>query len=118
MTTKPVFFDASGRRSARMSLAGRLAAIATALVAAVFIASLLIEPHIASPNLPGHLSAVRAAELERRAADPFLLKAAARLAAEVRSKRAALPRVWKQNGSSWGQSPHPAAVLQPRPARP
>ena len=73
-----------------MSLAGRVAAIAAFVIGAVFIASLLIEPHIASPILPGRLSAVRAAELERRAADPGLLRAAARLAAEVRTERAAL----------------------------
>lgn len=118
MINKPVFFDASGRRSARMSLAGRIAAIAMAFVGAVFIASLLVEPHIASPSLPGHLSAVRAGELERRATDPELLRAAARLAAEVRSERAALARVWKQKGSSRTQSPHRPAVVQPRGDRP
>ena len=101
-----------------MSLGGRIAAVAGALVGAVFIASLLIEPHIASPTLPGRLSAVRAAELERRAADPGLLKAAARLAAEVRSERAALARVWKQRGSTWGQLLHGPSVLRPRNGRP
>ncbi len=98
-----------------MSLAVRVAAIAIMLVGAVFIASLMIEPHVASPSLPGHLSAVRAAELERRAADPGLLKAAARLAAEVRSERAALAKVWKQKGSSWSHRP---AALGPRADRP
>jgi cellulose synthase/poly-beta-1,6-N-acetylglucosamine synthase-like glycosyltransferase/peptidoglycan/xylan/chitin deacetylase (PgdA/CDA1 family)/spore germination protein YaaH len=118
MIDKPVFFDASGRRSARMSLAGRVTAIAVSIVGAVFIASLLIEPHIASPTLPGRLSAVRAAELERRAADPGLLKAAARLAAEARAERAALARSWKQKGSTWSQSVHGPAGLRPRPDRP
>jgi peptidoglycan-N-acetylglucosamine deacetylase len=118
MTDKPVFFDASGRRSARMSLVGRIAGVAAIFVGAIFLASLLIEPHIASPTLPGRLSAVRAAELERRAADPGLLKAAARLAAEVRAERAALARIWKQKGSSWGQSIHEPSSLRPRSDRP
>jgi cellulose synthase/poly-beta-1,6-N-acetylglucosamine synthase-like glycosyltransferase/peptidoglycan/xylan/chitin deacetylase (PgdA/CDA1 family)/spore germination protein YaaH len=116
MTDKQVFFDASGRRSARMSLAGRMAAILALLVGAVFVASLLIEPQTTSLNLPGRLSAVRNAELERRAVDPGLLKAAARLAAEVRAERAALARDWKQKSSSWSVLPH--GPLRPRPDRP
>ena len=118
MTDKPVFFDASGRRSARMSLAGRVGAVVMAVVGVVFFASLLIEPHIASPNLPSHLSAFRAAELARRAADPGLLRAAARLAAEVRSARAALARNWRQKSAGAAQSPHRLAVLQPKSGRP
>jgi cellulose synthase/poly-beta-1,6-N-acetylglucosamine synthase-like glycosyltransferase/peptidoglycan/xylan/chitin deacetylase (PgdA/CDA1 family)/spore germination protein YaaH len=118
MTEKPVFFDASGRRSARMSFAGRIAAVAFVIVGAVFIASLVFEPHIASPTLPGRLSAVRAAELERRAADPGLLRAAARLAAEVRGERAALARTWKQKESTRLQALNGPAAVRPRSNRP
>lgn len=116
MTDKPVFFDASGRRSARMSLAGRVASVFALLVMAVFVASLLVEPHVTSPSLPGRLSAIHEAELERRAVDPGLLKAAARLAAEVRSERAALARDWKQRGSTWLSAPH--GLLRPHADRP
>jgi len=116
MSEKPVFFDASGRRSARVSLAGRVGAVIALLVGAVFIASLLIEPHTASPNLPGRLSAVRDAELARQAVDPGLLKAAARLAAEVRAERAALARDWKQKGAALTTVPH--GPLRPHSDRP
>ncbi len=118
MIDKPVFFDASGRRSARLSFAGRVAALAMIALGAIFVASIMIAPHVEFPILPGRLSAVRTAELERRAVDPSLLKAAARLAAEVRAERGQLARLWKQKGSSWNQSQRAPKILRPKPDRP
>lgn len=88
MSNKPVFFDASGRRAKWMSLAGWTAAIASTLLAAAFLTSLLAVPYIGSVKLPGRMTAVKTNNLENKAAAPGLLHSAARLAAEARATRA------------------------------
>src|SRR5438477_476461 len=54
-----------------------------------------VEPHASSPRLPGHLSAINPAELVRRAFDPAMMDAAARLAQAARAERAKLVRAWR-----------------------
>jgi len=92
MADKPIFFDASGRRSSRISAFGRTVTLLIGLVAVLFVTSLVMEPHASSPRLPGHLSAINPAELVRRAFDPAMMNAAARLAQEARAERAKLVR--------------------------
>jgi cellulose synthase/poly-beta-1,6-N-acetylglucosamine synthase-like glycosyltransferase/peptidoglycan/xylan/chitin deacetylase (PgdA/CDA1 family)/spore germination protein YaaH len=118
MTNKPVFFDASGRRASRMSWLGRVSAVVTTFVGIIFVASLLFEPHVAGPNLHNRLSAINTAELERRAFDPSLLKAAAKLAAEVRADRAELARVWRTKSAGGTQDHAARAALRPKFDRP
>jgi len=118
MIEKPVFFDASGRRATRMSFLGRAAAVLTTLIGIFFLASLIVEPHVAGPNLPGHLSAINPAELVRRAFDPAMMNAAAQLAAEARAERARLVRAWRAQRARVAQTHSAAAALRPFPNRP
>jgi cellulose synthase/poly-beta-1,6-N-acetylglucosamine synthase-like glycosyltransferase/peptidoglycan/xylan/chitin deacetylase (PgdA/CDA1 family)/spore germination protein YaaH len=118
MIDKPVFFDASGRRASRMSVFGRAAAIVTTFIGIVFIGSLIIEPHVAGPTLPGRLSAINPAELVRRAFDPAMMNAAARLAAEARAERAKLVRAWRAQRALVAQAHSAKTALRPFPNRP
>ncbi|HEY3639000.1 MAG TPA: polysaccharide deacetylase family protein [Rhizomicrobium sp.] len=118
MTDKPIFFDASGRRASRMSIFGWTATAFAALVGIIFIASLIVEPHVAQPNLPGHLSALNPAELVRRAFDPAMLNAANKLAQEARAERAKLVRAWRAQRAKVAQTHSPAAALRPLPNKP
>jgi len=120
MTDKPIFFDASGRRASRISVVARGFAVLAALVAVVFVTSLVIEPHTSSPRLPGHLSAINPVELVRRAFDPAMMNAAARLAQEARTERAKLLRTWRVQRAKFaarGQA-SPKAALRPFSNRP
>src|SRR5437868_9489177 len=119
MTEKPIFFDASGRRSSRISIFGRGFAILAAIVAIAFVTSLVIEPHATSPRLPGHLSAINPAELVRRAFDPSMMNAAAKLAQEARTERAKLVRAWRaQRAKVAAKAQTSPAALRPSSARP
>ena len=85
MTNKPIFFDATGRRAARLSLFGWTAAVVSTVLGIAFIASLVVAPQMEQVNFTNRLTAVHLPELEKKATDPGLLKAAARLAAEARA---------------------------------
>src|ERR1700731_1307934 len=106
MTNKPVFFDASGRRASRVSAVGRSLAVLAAVVAIAFVTSLVVEPHASSPKLPGHLSAINPAELVRRAFDPAMMTAAAKLAQEARTERAKLVRAWRAQRAKVAKAAH------------
>lgn len=118
MTDKPVFFDASGRRASRMSWFGRAAAVLTTVIAIVFIASLFAEPHVAQPNLPGRLTPINPAELVRRAFDPAMMNAAAKLAQEARTERAKLVRAWRAQRAKVAHAHLTPTALRPFPNRP
>ncbi len=96
MTKKPIFFDATGRRAARISLVGWVAAVVSTVLGVAFIASLVVAPQMDSVNFTTRLTAIHLPELEKKATDPGLLKSAARLAAEVRARRVDLARVRHQ----------------------
>ena len=92
MTRKPVFFDPSGRRAARLSRLGILAAVVSTLLVALFVSSLLVAPHMNPLTLgmrDGH--APRGLKGVKMAA-PNLLKPAEKLAAEVRARQVGIPR--------------------------
>ncbi len=118
MIDKPVFFDASGRRASRISIFGWTAAVITALVGTLFVGSLIFEPHVAQPNLPGHLSALNPAELVRRAFDPAMLNAATKLAQEARAERAKLVRTWRAQRARVAKAHASPAALRPYPNKP
>lgn len=84
MSDKPIFFDASGRRAARLSVVGWAGAILSTILGIAFVASILAAPRVASPDLPIRMTANNA--LVRKAVDPDLLKSAGRLAAEARAR--------------------------------
>jgi cellulose synthase/poly-beta-1,6-N-acetylglucosamine synthase-like glycosyltransferase/peptidoglycan/xylan/chitin deacetylase (PgdA/CDA1 family)/spore germination protein YaaH len=119
MTDKPIFFDASGRRASRVSVLGRALALIAAVIAVAFVTSLVVEPHASSPRLPGHLSAINPAELVRRAFDPAMMSAAARLAQEARAERAKLVRAWRAQRAKLAARAHASpAALRPFSNRP
>lgn len=96
MTKKPIFFDATGRRAARISLLGWVAAVVSTALGIAFIASLVVAPQMENVNFSTRLSAIHLPELEKKATAPGLLKSATRLAAEVRARRVDLARVRRQ----------------------
>ena len=96
MTKKPIFFDATGRRAARISLVGWVAAVVSTVLGIAFIASLVVAPQMNSVTFTNRLTAIHLPELVNKATDPGLLKSAGRLAAEARARRLDLARVRRQ----------------------
>src|SRR5579862_2196655 len=92
---KPIFFDASGRRAARVSLVGWAVAVLSTILGAVFVGTLFAAPQMGQLRLPGQLTPINFAKLEPTARDPALLGSAARLAGKVRA-REAMARLWRQ----------------------
>ena len=88
MVKKPIFFDASGKRAARISLIGWIAVIVSVVLGGAFVASLIAVPREAILNLPGHITAIHAPELEKKAVAPGLLKSAEQLAEAARIRKA------------------------------
>ncbi|HWU27411.1 MAG TPA: polysaccharide deacetylase family protein [Rhizomicrobium sp.] len=104
MANKPIFFDASGRRAARVSFAGWAVAAISTILGAVFLGTLFAAPQMEKLQLPGQLTPITFARLERTAKDPSLLKSAYRAREE-------LARLWKQRAAHrsnfGGVSPRP-----------
>jgi cellulose synthase/poly-beta-1,6-N-acetylglucosamine synthase-like glycosyltransferase/peptidoglycan/xylan/chitin deacetylase (PgdA/CDA1 family)/spore germination protein YaaH len=96
MTKKPIFFDATGRRAARISLVGWAAAVVSTVLGVAFIASLVVAPQMQTVTFSNRLTAIHLPELVNRATAPGLLKSAGRLAAEARARRVDLARVRRQ----------------------
>ncbi len=93
MANKPVFFDVTGRRAARISTLGWVAAIVSTVLGIGFVASLIIAQPTPNVDLPGRSIAVNPPQLVARAVAPGLLKSAARLAAEARTRRLEIQRL-------------------------
>ncbi|HTT97669.1 MAG TPA: glycosyltransferase [Rhizomicrobium sp.] len=87
MSKKPIFFDATGRRAARLSIAGWTAAVLSTVLGIAFIASLVVTSPMESVSFTTRLTAIHLPELVKKATDPGLLKSAGRLAAEARERR-------------------------------
>ncbi len=119
MSDKPVFFDASGRRSFGVSIAGWTAGVLSLVLGAVFVISLVINaPVSVRLRLPGHLTAIAIHDLEKRAAAPGLVRAAARLANEARTRREELARErGLRNERGLHTRPLPS-ILKPQANRP
>ena len=114
MSNKPIFFDETGQRAARLSVLGWAVAILSTILGVAFVASILATQRIESPQLPIRLTANN--QLARRAVDPALLKSAARLAAEARARQH-LARSWRLKSAAL-PSRTLAAALRPLPGRP
>jgi cellulose synthase/poly-beta-1,6-N-acetylglucosamine synthase-like glycosyltransferase/peptidoglycan/xylan/chitin deacetylase (PgdA/CDA1 family) len=87
MSKKPIFFDATGRRAARLSILGWTVAVLSTVLGVAFIASLVIAPPLQSVSFTTRLTAIHLPELVKKATAPGLLKSAARLAEEARARR-------------------------------
>jgi cellulose synthase/poly-beta-1,6-N-acetylglucosamine synthase-like glycosyltransferase/peptidoglycan/xylan/chitin deacetylase (PgdA/CDA1 family) len=117
MTKKPIFFDATGRRAARLSLVGWTVAILSTILGIAFIANLLVAPQMATVNFTSRLTAIHLPELVNKATAPGLLKSATRLAVEARSVRLeAIRNHLKKLARGTPAHAFPAA-LKPQPNR-
>lgn len=116
MSNKPIFFDETGRRAARLSILGWAGAVVSTVLGIAFLASIIVTQNADSPEL--HIKRTANNALVRRAVDPALLKSAAQLAAEAK-RREALIKSWKQR-MAHQKLPQRAlsAALRPRPDRP
>jgi peptidoglycan-N-acetylglucosamine deacetylase len=95
MANKPIFFDATGRRAARVSLAGWALAVVSTILGGLFLATLFAAPQMAKLPMPGKLTPINVSDLEPRAKDPALLKSFARLAAKAQAQA----RIWKMRSA-------------------
>ncbi|MBW8708314.1 MAG: hypothetical protein JF627_03470, partial [Alphaproteobacteria bacterium] len=79
MANKPIFFDASGRRAARIKVLAWVVGIAALVILVGFVTSLALAPPVTGLDLPGR--AQPPANVLKRAQKPGLLARAQRLAA-------------------------------------
>ena len=86
MANHPIFFDASGRRAARIKVVTWVVGIAALVILVGFAASLVLAPPATGLNLPGGRM-VTAPNLVKRAQKPGLLLRAERLAMAARKRR-------------------------------
>ncbi|HEY4274994.1 MAG TPA: glycosyl hydrolase family 18 protein, partial [Rhizomicrobium sp.] len=84
---KPVFFDATGRRAARLSVFGWSAALIVTILAIGFIASLVIAKPVATVDFPSRTYSAPPRDLAKKAVAPGLLRSAVRLATEAQNRR-------------------------------
>ena len=115
MSNKPIFFDETGKRAARLSALGWVVAVLSTLLGIAFVVSILATHRVVGPQLPIRMTANN--QLVRKAVDPALLKSAARLAAEAR-KRQKLVRAWQFKSAHGTPSRKLATALRPLPQRP
>ena len=118
-TNKPIFFDASGRRAARISLIGWAAAVVSTLVGAAFLASLLAVAPVQGMRLPGQLTAIKTVGvLEKKAAAPGLVHIAEDLAQSAWLRRAEVAHKLRLRNERRLRAHPIASALQPRKGRP
>jgi cellulose synthase/poly-beta-1,6-N-acetylglucosamine synthase-like glycosyltransferase/peptidoglycan/xylan/chitin deacetylase (PgdA/CDA1 family)/spore germination protein YaaH len=86
MQKKPVFFDPTGRRATRVSRLALLAGVVSTLFVVACAASLFVDPSMVGLHI-GERTKTRHALADVKAAEPELLRSAAKLAAEVRAKQ-------------------------------
>ncbi|HEU4548097.1 MAG TPA: glycosyltransferase [Rhizomicrobium sp.] len=115
MGKQPIFFDASGRRAARVRWIAWTAVAVVAVMLTGFGVSVALSPPIAGLQLPGKPVAVNPTELIRRAAKPGLLARAERLAAQARHRRAEAARKRRHAGEL--SSRLLPAILKPQHGR-
>ena len=86
MANHPIFFDASGRRAARIKVVAWAVGIAVVVILTGFATSLALAPQATGLNLPGART-ITPPNLVKRAQKPGLLLRAERLAAAARKRR-------------------------------
>lgn len=116
MANKPIFFDETGRRAARLTLLGWVGAIVSTLFGIAFLASILVSQNTSSPDLKTKLTPYN--PLVRRAVDPTQLKSAVRLAAEARHREALVKRWHTRQAHQKLPARELSAALTPRSDRP
>ncbi|HXB52629.1 MAG TPA: hypothetical protein VNU69_07690, partial [Rhizomicrobium sp.] len=87
MSNKPIFFDESGRRAARIRVLTWAVGLSALLILVGFITSLVLSPRVNGLDFPGRATSATPALLEKRAQKPGLLARAERLAQAARKRR-------------------------------
>ena len=87
MSNKPIFFDKSGRRAARIRVVAWAVSLSALLILVGFITSLALSPRVNGLDFPGRATVANPALLEKRAQKPGLLARAERLAQAARKRR-------------------------------
>ena len=116
MVNKPIFFDASGRRAARIKVIAWVVGLAAFVILAGFTTSLILSPPVTGLDLQGGRT-VQTPNLVKRAQKPGLLLRAERLAAHARKQR--LDQIAKLRHAQ-GALPSRVlpAILKPQAGRP
>jgi cellulose synthase/poly-beta-1,6-N-acetylglucosamine synthase-like glycosyltransferase/peptidoglycan/xylan/chitin deacetylase (PgdA/CDA1 family) len=115
MATKPIFFDASGRRAARIKVVAWVVGLAALAILTGFVTSLVLSPPVTGLELPGGRM-IAAPGLVKRAQKPGLLPRAERLATEARRHRLdAIAKLRHAQGTL--PSRVLPAILKPQPGR-
>src|ERR1700722_7492978 len=114
MANKPIFFDATGRRAARVLYITWAIGILSAIIAIGFIANLLISQPTQNLDLPG--KAVALNNVEAKAKEPGLLANAEKLATQALARRRrAIARRHRASLLSARMLP---SILEPQKGRP
>jgi cellulose synthase/poly-beta-1,6-N-acetylglucosamine synthase-like glycosyltransferase/peptidoglycan/xylan/chitin deacetylase (PgdA/CDA1 family) len=87
MSNKPIFFDESGRRAARIRVVAWAVGLSVLLILIGFVTSLALSPRVNGLDFPGRGATANPALLEKRAQKPGLLARAERLAEAARKRR-------------------------------
>jgi cellulose synthase/poly-beta-1,6-N-acetylglucosamine synthase-like glycosyltransferase/peptidoglycan/xylan/chitin deacetylase (PgdA/CDA1 family) len=118
MANKPIFFDASGRRAARIKVIAWITGITVLVILVGFATSLVLSPPVTGLDLPGHAASANPANLVKRAKKPGLLARAERLAGLARKRRLEeIARIRAGREGSLSERARPA-LLKPRGDRP
>ena len=83
MSNKPIFFDESGRRAARIRVLTWVVGLSVLLILVGFATSLALSPRVNGLDFPGRAAISAPAQLEKRAQKPGLLARAERLVTEA-----------------------------------
>ncbi|MGZ5921466.1 MAG: polysaccharide deacetylase family protein [Rhizomicrobium sp.] len=112
---KPVFFDATGRRAARLTALGWATALIGTVLAVGFIASLVVAKPVATVDFPGRTYSSTPRDLAKKAVAPGLLRSAVRLATEAQNRRLEARRLRRLRASQ--PSRVLPAILSPQKGR-
>ncbi|HSS14591.1 MAG TPA: polysaccharide deacetylase family protein, partial [Rhizomicrobium sp.] len=117
MSNKPIFFDESGRRAARIRVVAWVVGLSVLLILIGFITSLALSPRVNGLDFPGRVAAASPAQLVKRAQKPGLLARAERLAQAARKRRLEdIARLHRAQGSLPNRVL--PAILKPQAGRP
>jgi cellulose synthase/poly-beta-1,6-N-acetylglucosamine synthase-like glycosyltransferase/peptidoglycan/xylan/chitin deacetylase (PgdA/CDA1 family) len=117
MANKPIFFDVTGRRAARIKVLAWVVSLAALVILVGFGASLMLAPPVPGLDLPGRAVAVHQNNLVKKAQKPGLLARAERLAAAARKRR--LDDIARRQRAQVPQTARVLpAILKPQAGRP
>ena len=116
MANKPIFFDASGRRAARIKILAWAVGITLFVISVGFAASLALAPPVTGLDPPGGRTISANPQVAKRAQKPGLLGRAERLAAAARKRRLEEIARLRRNQSTLASRMLPA-ILKPQSDR-